>query len=177
MPKRVNTEMSNGGGDATVFYADDWPNAYYALVTKVEEARGTVRAENQVMARLDAALVGWYRTLVDPRNPGPLTNTAGASGFRLIEIFMSAQVYVAMNQYLAQLYAGYVLEDHTFWILQPVPYDLRLAARVDVYGPATTDPSDVVAPSAVQTVGYIRNRLIAPRPLLALNVFALREVV
>lgn len=177
MPKRVHAEISDGGGDPIVIYADDWPNAYYAFVTNIEEARGSVQALNQVVTLMDAALVSWYRQ-INVFNVGALNNTAGASGFRLVEIVMRAQDYDAFTQRLF-LDTGHALTDNTWWILRPVIYDLRRAVRVDTFAPpnGSNNPADVAASNSIHAYGYVRNNLIAPRTLLRLRYFAYREVL
>jgi hypothetical protein len=165
MPKRSRTQAF--GQDAIV--VADPRNAYYGLITRIDEAVGSDGGE-EFHIRFDSALVGFYQDLVvrpDPRNIATLADT------RLMVLTVPAATLEAFNTQMTA--AGLpVLTEGVWWLLVPGQHNLRGSLRVDVYRPpaGATDPQRIIDNDARVEEMYIRPRLFIPLLSFTLDVYA-----
>lgn len=165
MPKRKWTQAI--GQDAIV--VSDPRNAYYGLITRIDEAVGSDGGE-EFHIRFDSALVSYYQDLVvrpDPRNIAALADT------RLLVLTVPAAELDTFNAQMAA--AGQpILTEGTWWLLLPSPHNLRGSLRVAVYRPpaGATDPQRIIDNNARVEEMYIWQRLFIPLLSLRLGRYA-----
>lgn len=171
MPKRKWTQTF---GQDTIVVADP-RNAYYGLVTKIEEAVGS-NGDVESHISFDCALVSFHQDptlLANPPDPRTIAMTADT---RLLVLVAPAAELDAFNQQMLALGRPHGLTSGTWWVILPSPYNLRGSLRVDVYRPpaGATDPSRIVDNDARDEEMYILPRLFVPLLLLELEMYAYR---
>jgi hypothetical protein len=165
MPKRGWTQAF--GQDAIVI--PDPRNAYYGLITRIDEAVGSDGGE-EFHIRFDSALVSFYQDLVvrpDPRSIAALADT------RLLVLTIPAAQLDAFNFQMAA--AGRpVLTEGTWWLLLPSQHNLRGSLRLAVYRPpaGATDPRRIIDDNARDEEMYIRPFLLTPLLSFTLDQYA-----
>lgn len=155
-------------GQDTIVVSDP-RNAYYGLITRIDEALGSDGGE-EFHIRFDSALVSFYQDLVvrpDPRTIAALADT------RLLVLTVPAAELDTFNAGMAA--RGWpVVTEGTWWLLVPIPHNLRGSLRVAVYRPpaGAADPRRIIDHNARVEEMYILPRLFIPLLRLRLGIYA-----
>jgi hypothetical protein len=169
MPKRSRTQAF--GQDAIV--VGDPRDAYYGLVTRIDEAVGATGLVEYHIT-FQAALVGWYEASDLLNNPPDPTTIATVAKTRILVLMVPEAELVAFNQQMLASGRRHGLVEGSWWLITPGVYNLRGSLRVDVFRPpdGATDPSRVVDDDAIEESMYILPRLFVPLLVVKLGIYA-----
>lgn len=168
--KKVKLNHHQGNEPPDIFFEDDPPYSFYALVLSIDDLGDT---HKYIM--LEAAYVGWYQQLNLQQLPN-LNGVAIGSGVRLLELIQTNTDFDNLNLYLQQT-TGYQFEESSWWMLTQSFYNLRAAVRMEQFLPPLfqQDPSAVGWSNSRHEDFFVLPRLIVPRNQFRQWLFSARE--